>query len=324
MANFSLKTKVNYHRSSKRTVYGRIAVFILVALILLALFGGFLGTVSMYASMPVYKMRHWIFESSASVPSYFRERGALIAEIRALENQIALSGGTEGTIGRLAAENEELREQLSIHSDDRIVAGVAARPPFLPYDTLLIDRGSKDGILQNAIVYQASDVAIGFISRVFHNSALVTLFSTPGVEATTYMYGPNIYTTAYGEGGGIIRISVPQGISVEMGDIAVLPSLEVGMLGKIGEIKSVPTDPEQHGYIMQNPSLQSLRLVSVSTRVLEDVSYEEAEKIIQNNNYGPLSIDVPEIINIDTEFATGTDVLGTENVESATSTVNSE
>jgi len=203
-------------------------------------------------------------------------------------------------------ENEELLSLMNIDDAERIAAAVTARPPYLPYDSLLIDRGTKDGIKEGAIVYRAYDQAIGLVSRVYQEGALVTLFSTPGVEATVYILGPNIYTTAYGEGGGIVRVSVPQGVSIVLGDVVIIPSLEIGVLGTIKDIKSVPTQPEQYGYVMSEAPIQSLNLVSVSSRVLQKRTFEEVESIIAGYNYEALKVDIPDNVVVGGTLASST------------------
>jgi hypothetical protein len=110
----------------------------------------------------------------------------------------------------------------------------------------------------------------------------------------------------YGEGGGVIRISVPQGITLTKGDVVVMPTLEGGVIGSIEEIESVPTQPEQHAFIIGSIPIQSIRLLSVSTRVIESISFEEAENAVTSFDVGALTIDVPEAILANEEGSTTT------------------
>jgi cell shape-determining protein MreC len=265
------------------------------ALIVLYLLGGILGKAVSVVTTPVYIVRHWLAESSATVPLYLRSRNELLAQISALDERLAATGNGEAMIAQLTAENDELRGLLSIHDDVRIGAGVIARPPYLPYDALLIDRGSTDGITENAIVYYAHDRSIGVVSHVFTHSALVSLFSTPGMTSTVYVIGPDVFTTAYGEGSGVVRVTIPQGIPLSEGNAVILPSLEVGVLGVVSAVESVSTQPEQNGYVTFDVPLQSVRTVSVSTRKIETVNFDDAQAYMANLDYDALMIDVPEI-----------------------------
>lgn len=295
MRNFSLKTRENSRLSTKRNTLIRVVVGFCVAIALLYVLSGLLGKAVSFVTAPVYGIRHWLAESSATVPLYFRSRNELLAQIGTLEERLVAQGGNEAILAQRTAENEELRGLLSIHDEVRVGASVIARPPYLPYDALLIDRGSDDGILEQAIVYYAHDRAIGIVSRVFAQSALVSLFSTPGMESTVYVVGPDVFTTAYGEGSGVTRVTIPQGIPLAEGDVVILPSLEVGVLGAVSAIESVSTQPEQNGFVTFEVPLQSIRTVSVSTRTLERVSFEDAQTYMKALDYEALTIEVPEM-----------------------------
>ena len=274
-------------------------MYIVGALAALFFLGNLIGKAGSLITMPFYGVRHWFAESSALLPSYLRTKAELIDEIGSLKERLSAYGGTDATIAHMVRENEELRSLLSVKESDRIAAAVSARPPFLPYDAILIDRGSADGIIQNAIVYHAHDQAIGFVAKVFTHNALVTLFSTPGVTATAYVIGPDIYTTMHGEGGGIMSVTIPQGITLSQNDVVVLPSLEVGIIGTVQDIETAPTQPVQYGYIVPEIPIQSLNLVSVSKRTPQNVTYEEAERIIKETRQQSLMIDIPSDVSTD-------------------------
>ncbi len=159
--------------------------------------------------------------------------------------------------------------------DASILAGVLARPPMVPYDLLVIDRGSREGVVEGAIVYHSNNHAIGMVTRVFERNALVTLFSSSGAETTVYIYGPDIFAYAYGEGGGVMRVSLPQGVEVHEGDPVVLPSLHLGDVGVVSRVVSLPTQPEQSAYVTFPVSLQSMRTVRVSRDPMLAVSLED-------------------------------------------------
>lgn len=298
MRNFSLKTRENFHRNSKRQTLVRVGVSVAIAFFALYLAGGLLGKVVSIVTAPVYSFRHWMAESSATVPLYFRSRTELLGEIAALKDQLAALSGSDAAIERMRIENDELRSLLSIYDEERVAAAVVARPPYVPYDALLIDRGSNDGIREGAIVYYAHDRAIGVVARTFAQSALVTLFSSPGIMSTVYLIGPNVFTTAYGEGGGVMRVTVPQGIPLMEGDVAVVPSLAVGILGAVSAVASVSTEPEQNGFITFEVPLQSIRAVSVSPRTIEHVDFDTAQEYMKALDYTALGIEVPEAYRV--------------------------
>lgn len=224
---------------------------------------------------------------------------------------------TPDQLAELATLQEE-NERLRLFSEDEdILAGVIGRPTALPYDVLFIDKGSTEGIVLNAPVYAENDAAIGFIAAVYENNALVALLSTPGYVSTVYVYGPNIYTTALGQGGGVTRIHVPQGVALSVGDPVVMPSLARGIYGSISAVDSVPERPEQYGYMTSAIPLSSLRFVSVGKTPLRTMSFEEARSAVDAARRDFLQVEVPPEALIDLE--TGTSATTTLEVSTTSS-----
>lgn len=294
MKNFLLKTKGNYLRSDKKRNITSFIVPIVIAFAVL--YGGrdAVAKLATFVTMPVYAVRQYMEESSGTIPVFFRSRNDLDEQIRTLEQEVAKRQGLDTTLLYLMEENKELRQMLQASSSPQILAGVISRPPNTPYDTMIIDQGSDNGIVLNAPVFYGGGQAIGYVERVFARSAQVTLFSSPEVESTVYVFGPNIFTTAYGEGGGIIRLSVPQGITIGKDNVVILPSLESGVLGAIDDIQSIPTEPEQHAYVTLDASLQSIRMVYVGMRPIQKASFVEAESRVQDAWKDLFTVPVPE------------------------------
>lgn len=293
MKSYSLKTKENYLQTYSKKPFVKVLFVVLIALVCLRFFAAPLGSVVSVIASPLAYIRTYIATSGAILPAYVRDRNELIQTIETLTNDLSSHSGDAATIERLTLENTELRSLLSTHGDTRILAGVIGRPPLSPYDIMYIDRGARDGIKENAIVYHAQDQVLGFVSTVFEKSALVTLFSTPRTEVTGYLFGPNVYVHGYGEGGGVIRLSVPQGINVSEGDIAVLPSVVPGVLGTVTSVISVPTQPEQHAYVTTHVPIQSLHYVSIQNEVIEPISFDEAQARVEALRDELFTIEVP-------------------------------
>ncbi len=294
MKNFLSNTKGNFPRNSKKQgVIRDFAVLALIVFVILFFGKGVLGSLVSFVTTPFYFARHYIETSSATIPVFIRSRLELENQIHDLQQKIESGQGTETTLGYVMEENRELRALLSASSSPRIVAGVIAQPPFSPYDTFILDKGSLDGIVVSAPVYYGSGQIIGYVREVNDRHSYVRLFSSPGVEASAYVFGPNIFTRTYGEGGGVIHMSIPQGITIELGDIVVMPSLDTGVLGKITEIQSIPTEPEQHAYITFDIPLRGIRLVSVGTTPVQKITFDEAQKNVGEAEKKLFEIELP-------------------------------
>jgi cell shape-determining protein MreC len=223
------------------------------------------ATISAFFLYPVHVAHEWLEYSSSFVPVLFRDRRDLLAEIQQLEDKLLISGKTDLTINRITEENKRFRSLLGAGKNERIAAGVIARPNQLPYDLLQIDRGSDDGIVVGAPVFIGEEVVVGLIVHTAPSYSFVELFTTSGFRATAFILGPNIVTELEGMGGGIARVKVPQGVSLKERDLVILPSIEPGLFGEIIAVQNEPTQPEQFGYITPHIPISSLHMVSVGT-----------------------------------------------------------
>jgi cell shape-determining protein MreC len=249
----------------------------------------------------------WLKDGTGSLPQYIRDRASLEREMDDLRNQIATESGERFTIDLLTAENNELRKLLgNSATTSRTVAGVVGRPNKLPYDVLVIDKGVEDGIVEGAPVFIGDQTVIGIIKKTFPKTSVVELVTSPGYTVSVYIFGPNIYTNATGIGGGQMRVGVPQGITLKEGDLVVLPSVDSGIYGSISVVDSVPTRPEQYGYVSPEIPLASLRLVSVGDVPIEPVTFEEAQAIVGEVRSELFKVPVPEGVLVTTGSSTAT------------------
>lgn len=317
MKNFLSKTKGNYPHSSKWGDIRTQAVVIIVAFTLLFFAKSIVSTIGSLITTPIFFVRHYIETSSATVPVFIRGRMELQHEIDALKETIQQGSDTEATLAYLTRENKELRALMHESEEESILAGVILRPPFSPYDTLVIDKGTQDGIVELAPVYFGDTIAIGYVRAVYDGHAYVTLFSSPDVETSVYVFGPDIFTTAYGMGGGVVRLSVPQGIMLALGDTVILPSLDTGVLGVIADIQSIPTEPEQHAYVTFKAPIQSIRLVRIGMKPVSKANFDEVLQEVDEMKKQLFTVEVPQ----DFQITQGTSTEITTKTQASTSTL---
>src|SRR5437016_3002805 len=96
-------------------------------------------------------------------------------------------------------------------------AFVLIGPPHSPYDTLVLDQGSLEGVaVGQAVLFQ--NVALGEISEVFSHTSKAKLFSTAGTDMEVVI-GPNhVHVEASGRGGGNFIARLPKSVSIQKGD----------------------------------------------------------------------------------------------------------
>jgi cell shape-determining protein MreC len=286
--------KVHTRLSSKQAKQKRITrvllgagVVLLLGLILPFMFT-FAGRVIMY---PIHVTNDWFRTSPARLPMFLREQDELLDEIKRLENELAIAQSTDLTQRRLFEENLWLRDLLHAKQKDRIAAAVIARPTEIPYDLMQIDKGSDEGVKEGAPVYVGADNVIGIVRSTAPHYAFVELFTTPGFSATAYISGANVMTTLEGYGGGVARVSVPQGVPLTVGNLVYIPSIEPGVFGRVAYVENRPTQPEQYGYITLPQPVAGIRYVAVASDIVAPVQPPEVEARVRQLINDALIVD---------------------------------
>lgn len=264
-------------------------------------------TVVSVVMVPVVMTQDWIAHSESTIPQYLRTREALLGDLAAAREELLVHETAITTNARLTAENERLLALLGgATTTERIAATVVGNPALVPHDVLVIDKGQNANIKVGAPVYMAADTIIGFVSAVTKTTSIVVPATAPGIETTVYVLGPNIYTTAVGQGGGVLEVGVPQGINIALDDTVIAPTLGMGVFGSVVAIDSVPSRPEQYAYVTLPRPLQNVRVVTVGTAPAETMSFEDARAVVDAVREELFTVPVPEGVLIDITDATST------------------
>lgn len=212
-----------------------------------------------------------------------------------LQNVFGYFGGTLGNLGAqfktnasLAQQNAQLQqmlEQLQARAADRevlyeenialkqqfgrpdaarggILVAVVARPPAVPYDTLIIDIGNDLDASVGNFVSAGGGTLIGQITDVYATTARVALFSTAGNSYQGLLRG-EIPVTVEGQGAGALSAQVPTGTQVSIGDTISLP----GIAANVSEIVSSIDAPQNNSfktlYLRLPANIFTLRFVEI-------------------------------------------------------------
>ncbi len=138
---------------------------------------------------------------------------------------------------RLQDENDELKAKLGRDPEmNFILVRVLTSPASSPYDTLIIDAGEDVGAKTGMDVYADGDFIIGKLSRTWKRGSIVTLASSPENELNVTVGSSSIPAVAHGVGGGNLRIVLPRGSLVSVGDLVDIPALGRGYAGVVSAI----------------------------------------------------------------------------------------
>ena len=175
---FLLKHKDRYPGPLIKLILKIFAVLV-VSFILLE-FGG-VGNLASRLSLPAVSLGDGFYKFTHKLPNWFITRNSLIEKIDLLEYELENARLLALDSTAIGYENKKLREDFAINIDEEFVrAKVIARPPQIPFDSVMINSGENDGLEVGDLVVVQSRLLVGFISKVEANTATVSLSSSNG------------------------------------------------------------------------------------------------------------------------------------------------
>jgi cell shape-determining protein MreC len=123
------------------------------------------------------------------------------------------------------------------------LAAVLIRPPVTPYDEIVIDLGTNDGVASGTPVYAPGNIMIGRVTEALGQTSKVLLLSSPGLSYSVLIGSSNISATAEGQGGGQYQAKVPHGSVVAVGDTVIDTALSSRPFGVVASVVTDPSDP---------------------------------------------------------------------------------
>ena len=207
-----------------------IAVLLLLALRILA------PNVFWLALAPAFGASDTLADASHAFVSSFADTAAL-----ALLNEDLLRRNDA-----LVRENEALKEQLGsvvglAEQPRGIIAGVVARPPMSPYDTLVLAAGSNAGVTLGMNAFGEDNVPLGVVTSVLTDFSRITLFSAPGVTFYGSVGAARLPLTIRGAGAGALHASAPRSAGIRVGDTVFAPGPGNLPIGAVARIDSDPS-----------------------------------------------------------------------------------
>jgi hypothetical protein len=260
MRNFASST-------GRRSPFGPQALWLVLITLLLAI-GGYLGRAPLSAALtPVFGKSAG---TSAQLGRFIRGIGersasleALVAENADLKQKLEASQTLVLDRNQLYEENTALKEQWGRSSEpNRLLATVLARPGATPYDTLMVDVGSSEGVRDGDSVAAGGTLLIGRVSQVFAHSAVVLLYSSPGESYDGFLRG-TIPIKVVGQGAGSLSAEVPYDAKVVAGDSITLPLLQANTAFIVEHVEVGEGNSSTKAYLRLPVSPFNLRFVEV-------------------------------------------------------------
>ncbi len=229
--NYLLKSKPEHKQRGKI-----ISVIVLFCLLISFnyLFPNFIRTTFLTISRPLWIIRGVISNPLSNIKDYFVSKDSLIVENISLKEDITNLRLKEIDYEVLSKEFEDLKNQLNRKENlSRIVSRVLSKPPISPYDTLIIDVGSSDGIFIGNRVYLSDNIVIGLVKNVTPHTSLVELFSNGDREQEVTLSRTGTSFVLKGLGGANLELEVPKDTDIVLGDIFLYPKFTPAVIGSV-------------------------------------------------------------------------------------------
>jgi len=168
---------------------------------------------------PLFKTGGYFYNTVGWIPKFFSDKNMIIEENKNLlsekENYRLIMVDYES----IKYENQKLRDELEVKpAGNFITASVVARPPQMPLDSLLLDRGTEDGINNGDFVLVGERILIGRVAKATGNKAVVALSSFANVASYGCIARTNEPLEIKGMGGGNIEAKIPIDFDIVVGD----------------------------------------------------------------------------------------------------------
>jgi len=214
---------------------------------------------------PLWFMKNSISSFVAANVNVLSSKTTLIKENNLYKEQIKLDEKDRVLFDLLKKENEDLKNILNRNQVNRkLLLGAVLVKPFLsPYDTLIIDIGTLEGVIAGDQVIVDGNIFIGYISEVYSDTSKVVLYSSPGEKVKVLIGDNNVEKEAVGLGGGNFIVEMPRGSDVKEGDSIVIPSVSSNIFGIVEKIESKESNSFQN-ILFKNPiNVAELKWVEV-------------------------------------------------------------
>ena len=242
-------------RSRNRTEYkkklGFLAGLFIVGALLFSLFDSFIIS----AISPLWRAENAFSRSLGKTLDYFHTQNSLVRDNESLKERITsleLSLMAESPLTTtFKAEGGEIRGAVLTH------------PPQSPYDVLIVDVGSRDGVVLGALAGLPEGPELGVVSEVFRSNSKIKLFSAPGEKTNAVLERHQVVVVLEGAGAGNFKLSLPRETEVVVGDRILSPSRAGALMAVVEEVNLSPTDPFKEVLARSPANIFSIRFITI-------------------------------------------------------------
>lgn len=198
------------------------------------------------ATSPFFKFASLAAEKKDNFFFMIRNKQSLEGELSSLKEKNIELENKAILLESVRKENEELKIMLSRPDKKNYILGsIVSRPPQSPYDMIVIDAGSDNGVKKGMKAVAYGSVLIGHVAETFPNASKIKLVSYPGEETNLFIENAKISAIGLGLGGGNIELKIPSSVKINSGDKINTDGTFRYLLGTVDKIEADALNPFQ-------------------------------------------------------------------------------
>ena len=232
--------KRNALLSSRSVTWGVYALAVAIVVLLMRLLA---PNIFWQAIRPVFSVSDALASQSHAFMLSFSDTAKLAVQNERLTAANAALASENRALQQKSASVSALLGMAAPSTASGILAGVVARPPESPYDTLVLAAGTKAGVLLGMEAFGEGGVPLGVVSSVLDDFSRITLFSAPGMTTSGWVGHANAPLTILGAGAGAMSASIAREAGIAVGDTVFVPGPGQLPIGSIVRVDSSPLSP---------------------------------------------------------------------------------
>lgn len=184
---------------------------------------------------PFFSLRDVVFYKNENFFGYFKSKSNLIQENINLKKEVENLILQKTELEAIKADFINIKD---IQEENVIISSIISKPPFSPFDVLLLDRGSNNSVSIGDSVFISSSTYIGKVSFVSPNFSEVTLFSSSLQDREVYIQRTNANIKLLGQSSLNFLAVVPKDMDINEGDILLDKTFNSSIIAKVYKIDS--------------------------------------------------------------------------------------
>lgn len=256
--------KTPFPQRNKRSPFQKKALYVLGVFLVGAVLFSLLDGVFVGLAAPIWKGESALALNFWHFTGFFKDKNTLLRENEALREK---ARADEFLLAASRASESQYESLLQVFgrtsTTTSVAAGVLVHPPETPYDVLVVDAGSTNGVKKEDLVFLPEGAVVGRVIEVFGRSSRVKLFSMNGENTNAVLERGNVPIVLVGQGGGNFKFTLPREVAVLPGDRILSPAVDGALMGVARDVEVTPTDSFKTVLVESRAPVFTIRYVTI-------------------------------------------------------------